>query len=1145
MVIITDGNGNIQSPTIPDNVYQGSNLANEIVFLAPLPQTNQAAINFKLPNGLLTKQFYMTPYTDVPSEYNLSAWRFVLPIDITQYYGQVDFQIQVVSADVVTGIEDDVPVATTVPHIVTTCRGSFQVLKGVAPIETIPNEEDPGYDTFADVLEALALLEARVENAEEDISNIDLDLESKQDTLVSGENIKTINSTSLLGSGNIDTKELFVCTYGTTTYVEVSNAISAGKLPIVVYNTNTYYYLKESVNSHIFSTMVGANHYEVKVNTLNQWNWSTTSLEETSNKVTSISSGSTDTQYPSAKAVYNAIQNVTIPVDSALSNSSENPVQNKVVTNALAGKQATLTQTQLDAVNSGIDSTKVGQIATNTSNITTINSKIPAQASSENQLADKNFVNSSIATNTANFIGTFANVTALNNYSGTITNNDYANVVNQQLDFATTTEMNNYNKALLTNFDYGWVVNSTKYDLYRFDIETQTWGLRATNISKGDVTLISAYNRYTYNGNLSQWAWNYTINTSGFTAAQWAAINSGITSGLVDDIVTKSNAQTITGAKTFSDNVTLDNNKFIKGKATGGTAYNLIGMNSGNGVVVGNSNVGLILGTSGNVIPSADGTKNLGSSSYKWNDIYLSGNLSDGTNSISVASIVANNVDVVHLTGDETIDGTKTFKKRPNLGIKAIPEGYTELEYLQGNGGYVDLGIKDNQVYGFEFKMLPITTSMPQYQAFFGGYYDNFNISWTNTFPYTFTAIRGNIYLNGETISVTTPSIWKYFNGTLYHNSTIASVGSGTLGTGNVNLNLYRCSSGNNTGTTLCKVYYLKLYDNNQNLIKYLVPVQQNSNDTLGFYDIVNNTFIQGTGSLIAGPEATVEVLDTIPLATTDDVATKVGLTGNETIAGTKTFSTRPLVGTTTPEGVALQSEIPTIEANNQESTTATLTKLKVGSVNYEIPSGGSGITNYQVIDKQNSVPINVIATSPDFIQVNEVVFEKIITSETPTTTYGYVPIQEALTTSWVNDGTVSKMIGFDSQGNIVKAIPSGGGTVYGWVDCQATTLTNTQTTTETSIDMSSFIINYDANGEYEALISITAQKDTWDYVMFSTDIIRSISSKGLVFVGGDNNENYKRITVIFPFKRYCYYNLYATGLSDFNITLLGYRRIK
>ena len=62
--------------------------------------------------------------------------------------------------------------------------------------------------------------------------------------------------------------------------------------------------------------------------------------ENTANKVTAISETSTDTQYPSAKAVYSELakkQN-NITIDSELNSSSTNPVQNKVVNNALAGK---------------------------------------------------------------------------------------------------------------------------------------------------------------------------------------------------------------------------------------------------------------------------------------------------------------------------------------------------------------------------------------------------------------------------------------------------------------------------------------------------------------------------------------------------------------------------------------------------------------------------------------------------------------------------------------------------------------------------------------------------------------------------------------------------------------------------------------
>lgn len=131
--------------------------------------------------------------------------------------------------------------------------------------------------------------------------------------------------------------------------------------------------------------------------------------------------------------------------------------------------------------------TNTGNIATNAGNITIINSKIPNQASSSNQLADKDFVNSSIATNTANFIGTFNSVAELEAYTGTLTNNDYA--------FVATTD----------------TAGNTLYDRYKYNADTQ------------------------------EWLFEYELNNSSFTAQQWASINSGATSTNIGQITINAN----------------------------------------------------------------------------------------------------------------------------------------------------------------------------------------------------------------------------------------------------------------------------------------------------------------------------------------------------------------------------------------------------------------------------------------------------------------------------------------------------------------------------------------------------------------------------------------------------------------------------
>ena len=116
------------------------------------------------------------------------------------------------------------------------------------------------------------------------------------------------------------------------------------------------------------------------------------------------------------------------------------------------------------------------------------------------------FVNSSIATNTANYISNngepFTSVEQLEAYSGPVTNNDYAFVTGTDSD------------------------GNTYYDRYK------------ATVSGSSVT----------------WALEYRLNNSSFTAAQWSAINSGITSVLVAKIHDHGNKDVLDGIT--SDKVT-------------------------------------------------------------------------------------------------------------------------------------------------------------------------------------------------------------------------------------------------------------------------------------------------------------------------------------------------------------------------------------------------------------------------------------------------------------------------------------------------------------------------------------------------------------------------------------------------------------
>ena len=162
-------------------------------------------------------------------------------------------------------------------------------------------------------------------------------------------------------------------------------------------------------------------------------------------------------------------------------------------------------------------------ISWHTSSISTINWKIPAEATSSNQLADKAFVGDSINSVAAYYITKNANWD----------------------QFATKAELNS-----ATTFYSGWVVRvPTKNDY---------------TIVLSDETKDNATTRYIYNNG---WEYQYTVNETPLTQAQLNAINSWITSSKVSTydwyattIASKANdnavvhttwAETINGTKTF------------------------------------------------------------------------------------------------------------------------------------------------------------------------------------------------------------------------------------------------------------------------------------------------------------------------------------------------------------------------------------------------------------------------------------------------------------------------------------------------------------------------------------------------------------------------------------------------------------------
>lgn len=160
------------------------------------------------------------------------------------------------------------------------------------------------------------------------------------------------------------------------------------------------------------------------------------------------------------------------------------------------------TTSQQNALNSGITSALVSQIGTNQTNINTINGKIPTAATSSNQLADKQYVDNAIQTNSAHFRGNWATWSAVPTNAAEYPEDDDGNKTPTTNDYMVVQDASGYTGETLEG---AWQFTYT--------------GVWATNGKSG-------------------WLPRFQINENPLTPAQQAALDSGITISLVGQITT-------------------------------------------------------------------------------------------------------------------------------------------------------------------------------------------------------------------------------------------------------------------------------------------------------------------------------------------------------------------------------------------------------------------------------------------------------------------------------------------------------------------------------------------------------------------------------------------------------------------------------
>ncbi len=250
----------------------------------------------------------------------------------------------------------------------------------------------------------------------------------------------------------------------------------------------------------------------------------------------------------------------------------------------------------------------------------------------------------------------------------------------------------------------------------------------------------------------------------------------------------------------------------------------------------------------------------------------------------------------------------------------ALPAGYTELEYIKSTGTqYIDDIIKPNQRYSFEIKYKH--TVSEGYQPLFA-LYDG-----TSGYSYGFmegSAEKGNYAYSGNsetfTLAYDTSTIYTlYYDGInkkVFRNGTEIvdfSDTTGFSGTTGVAPRLFQIRNGEHYSSTFSYsfkgyAYSFKVYDDNNNLVRNMIPAKRNSDNAIGMYDTVGGRFYEnaGSGSFIAGPVAEIKV------ATTKYVETQFSDLGTRLAAAVAT------VNTVVTQTIAQAGSIATLQSGKQ-----------------------------------------------------------------------------------------------------------------------------------------------------------------------------------------------------------------------------------
>lgn len=208
MIFFCNAEGTINA-VVSSPVYQGSNYANEVVFVAPFVPVSVVTVSFIKPNGEYTPAALMTvkELTGIKDEKGnaFNAWTYLVPEAYTEYSGVLTAQFKVTNGNTV----------------LATASSSFNVQKGVPNVTPEPPE-----DIYQQILSALSELKQDVENLENGTTEVGKAKEAEKAeqaeyyTTASGD--KSVNTIEVQFSNKLD-KQTGVPSYPQVYAVEGNN----------------------------------------------------------------------------------------------------------------------------------------------------------------------------------------------------------------------------------------------------------------------------------------------------------------------------------------------------------------------------------------------------------------------------------------------------------------------------------------------------------------------------------------------------------------------------------------------------------------------------------------------------------------------------------------------------------------------------------------------------------------------------------------------------------------------------------------------------------------------------------------------------------------------------------------------------------